>query len=328
VRQAARPTPTAAHVRTSLLLKIGLTGTSLIVALLIAEIALRIFAPQPAIDPRDERSLAYRYDPELGWFPRPSSSNIFTASRTIHVTHNSDGLRGPEYSRSSKPSLIFLGDSLVWGFDAEAEERFTEQIQRKHPEWAVYNFGVSGYGTDQEYLLLQRYFERYQPRVVFLMVCGDNDNEDNSWNYRGGYYKPWFSLENGRLKLNGVPVPKSEKVFAIEHNYLAKSYVLRLFAQVWCKLTEPKPQKQAEPPTGVLLLEMRKYVTEHGAHFAVGLQHSHAELRKFLEDYKIPTVDLETTNATHVYPEFGKHWTAEGHAYVAEKVNDLLLKLH
>ena len=35
--------------------------------------------------------------------------------------------------------------------------------------------GVSGYGTDQEYLLLQKLWPKVKPAVVVLIFCTDND---------------------------------------------------------------------------------------------------------------------------------------------------------
>ena len=49
--------------------------------------------------------------------------------------------------------------------------------------WAI-NAGVTAYGTDQEYLLLRRLWDRIQPNVVVLMVCVDNDRKDNTVNTR------------------------------------------------------------------------------------------------------------------------------------------------
>src|SRR5215510_11391457 len=155
-------------LRKKLVFQVATVVISLTLSAILGELGLRLFCRQ--LD-RDERSLLYRYDQRLGWFPKANSQGIFTASRTIHIAHNGDGFRGPELTSSGRPVIVFLGDSFVWGFDAEASERFTEKLQAKHPEWAVYNLGVSGYGTDQEYLLLQRCFKKYQPRVVLLVYC-------------------------------------------------------------------------------------------------------------------------------------------------------------
>jgi hypothetical protein len=298
----------------------------LLIPIAFAEIGLRLLFRNNLAELEVEKNLAYRYDPELGWFPAANSNKRLTFSRTITATHNSEGFRGPEPVKNHKPGIIFLGDSFVWGFDVEVSERFTEKLQAKHPEWAIYNFGVSGYGTDQEYLLLRKYFDQYQPAAVFLVICGDNDNEDNAWNFRDGYYKPYFTLQGGGLKLNGVPVPKSGRTFFAEHKLLSRPYLTRLLVGSYYKLSSPPPVKNEDPPTGALLLDMRSYVTNKGASFAVGMQQWHPDLEKFLQNYNIPHVDLTTTNPAHRYTAFGKHWTPEGHSLVADKIDQFLSK--
>src|SRR5689334_13030126 len=96
----------------------------------------------------DEKSLMYRYDEQLGWFPVPARTNKFTASRTITVGNNRKGFRGPELTLDEKPRIMFIGDSFTWGYDVEASERFTEKLQARHQELSIHNLGVSGYGTD------------------------------------------------------------------------------------------------------------------------------------------------------------------------------------
>jgi hypothetical protein len=320
-RRSARP-----KKRIATAANFGLLAGSLLIVALASELGLRLFCNRLLGQTEDERTLTYRYDPQLGWFPIPNSGKQFTGHRTIHIRHNSRGFRDREPAANGRPGVIFLGDSLVWGFDVEAEERFTERLQALHPNWAVSNLGVSGYGTDQEYLLLQRWFDQYKPAVVFLLICGDNDNEDNAWNFRGGYYKPYYTIAGGGLKLNGVPVPKSEKVVLAEHTVLTRLYLSRLITRVACRWSNPKPVKSQEPPTGALLLDMRGYVTGKGAYFAVGLQHSSPELEQFLHRFEIPFADLDTTNAAHYYPTHGNHWTPEGQAFVAGKIDEFLQK--
>jgi hypothetical protein len=303
--------------------KIALGFCSLLLAVLLVEVVLRLLYGNSHSRVDDER-LSYRHDPELGWFPVANSTKRITGSRTITATHNSKGFRESERIKENKPVALFLGDSFVWGYDVEASERFTEKLQARHPEWEIHNLGVSGYGTDQEYLLLQKYYNEYQPRIVILVVCGDNDNEDNSWNCRGGYYKPYFTLENGGLKLNGVPVPKSEKTFFVEHPLISSPLVVRLLVQGWYYLTSPAPLKNPEPPTGVLFLDMRSYVTNRGASFVIGMQQWHPDLDLFLQKYGIAHVDLTTTNEAQRFAAYGKHWTSEGHSFVADKLEPFL----
>ena len=304
-------------------LRLLLVVCSVVLFAIVAEIALRLgFSSQLALV-QDERNLLYRYDDTLGWFPMANSSNQFLGSRRITVVHNSEGFRGPEYAMSSKPRILFLGDSFVWGYDAELGERFTDKLQAKHPEWAVYNFGVSGYGTDQEYILLQKRFDWYQPQVVFLMFSTETDDKDNSTNCEWGYYKPYCSLDNNRLALHGIPVPKSEKFFLASHRALAHSYLVRLLAHVYYSMLSPQVIHVDPNPTGAIIRDMQRYTAMKGAVLVVGLTRTHPELEKFLDYFKIPWVDVSTPLR---YIGMGEHWTPEGNTFVAEKVDDFLLK--
>ena len=60
--------------------------------------------------------------------------------------------------------MLFIGDSMVWCVDAEANERFTDVLRDRIANYTIVNAGVSGFGTDQEYLWLQRLWPRSSPR--------------------------------------------------------------------------------------------------------------------------------------------------------------------
>src|SRR6266404_8465824 len=179
------------------------------------EIFLRVADFLELRETLSERSLSYRYDAELGWAPVPNSSSQITTFRTTHFKHNSLGLRDEEFSLDAKPTILFLGDSFVWGLDSEANERFSDLLKPKIPDYKILAAGVSGYGTDQEYLLLKRLWPKVKPAVVVLIFCGLNDRLDNSTNIRyEGYQKPYFATApDGSLVLTGQPVPKSRQQY-------------------------------------------------------------------------------------------------------------------
>jgi hypothetical protein len=135
----------------------------------------------------------FRFDSEVGWSPVPNNIATFSELRNYSVSNNSDGLRDIEHDSALKPTLLFVGDSLVWGYNVEADERFTEILRQRIPNYRVVNAGVSGFGTDQEYLLLRRLWPRFEPSIVVLIYCSGNDREDNSISRRyEGYFKPYI----------------------------------------------------------------------------------------------------------------------------------------
>jgi hypothetical protein len=189
----------------------GIALAIAIVTLAVLEIVLRVADFRELREGVNERSLSYRHDAELGWFPPPNSSSVVTNARTIYVQHNSLGLRDIEFVPDARPTIVFLGDSFVWGLDAEADERFSDLLRQRVVSHKIVAAGVSGFGTDQEYLLPQRLWPKIEPAVVVLMFCTQNDRQDNSTNIRyEGYQKPYFEMAaDGSLELRGQPVPKS-----------------------------------------------------------------------------------------------------------------------
>src|SRR4051812_44992310 len=159
----------------TILQSLGAAAIITIVTLAALEIILRVIDLRELREGVSERSLSYQYDADLGWAPVPGSDSDVTNVRTIHAHHNGLGLRDEEFTLDATPTIMFLGDSFVWGLDAEASERFTDLLKRRIKGYKILAAGVSGYGTDQEYLLLKKLWSRVKPAVVVLIVCTDND---------------------------------------------------------------------------------------------------------------------------------------------------------
>jgi lysophospholipase L1-like esterase len=306
---------------------LGSFGVSLLVAcvtLAALEIVLRVADFRELREGVSERSLSYRYDAELGWTPLPNSDSTVTNVRTIHAHHNGLGLRDDEFRLDAKPTILFLGDSFVWGLDAEANERFSDLLKPRLSGYKILAAGVSGFGTDQEYLLLQRLWPRVKPAVVVLIFCTQNDRADNSTNIRyEGYQKPYFATAaDGSLVLQGEPVPKSRLQYIKENWWVRHSWVVRLANAVYLKIVHPK--LNVPDPTERLVDKMREFVEANGARFLVGLQATDAELVRHLQARRIPFV---TFDEAEIYPgALGGHWTPGGQKLVAERLFDLLAK--
>lgn len=260
----------------------------------------------------------YAHDAELGWFPIPNSAQTYTGSRTVQVHHNSIGLRDSEPEQTGKPTIAFVGDSFVWGYDSEEGERFTDLLRGMMPNNRIANLGVNAYGTDQEYLVLKRLWERFMPAVVVLIVCVDNDRIENSTNLRyDGPYKPYFDLAAGAFA--GQPVPWSRHLY-FGHNWLARhSWVVRVAISAYVYWNHP-PLRLADPTERVIEIT-RDMVSSKGGRLLVGLQRADARYESFFGAQKIPYVILE---GAETYPTHGNHWTPRGNAFVAERMKQFL----
>jgi hypothetical protein len=305
---------------------IGMSLVIVLVTLAGLEIVLRVADFRELRETLTERSLAYDYDPELGWLPEPGSVSTIETFRKTHYRHNSLGLRDDEFKLDAKPTIMFLGDSFVWGLDSEAEERFSDLLKPRIPAYKILAAGVSGYGTDQEYLLLQKLWPKVKPAVVVLIFCADNDRLDNMTNRRyDNYQKPYFVTQpDGSLVLMGQPVPKSHLLYYKDNWLVRNLWLARLAVNAYVRLAHPKVD--VPDPTEKLVGKMRELVEGNGGKFMVGLQTSvqNETLVPYLEKNRIPFVKLEGADYIKNENSWGPHWTPAGQKDVAGRIFGML----
>jgi len=302
-------------------------GVSLVVALATLatlEIGLRIADLRELRETLSEESLAYDFDAELGWMPVPGSVGTVQSFRTTHYKHNSLGLRDEEVSLDAKPAIVFLGDSFVWGLDSEADERFSDLLKARIPDHKILAAGVSGFGTDQEYLLLQRIWPKVKPAVVVLIFCAQNDRQDNARRiYYFNYYKPYFATQpDGSLQLMGQPVPRSHLMYFRDHWLVHNLWLARLAVNAYMRLRYP--QVTVPDPSEKLITKIREFVEGNGGKFMVGIQYHDEALVRYLEASRIPFVKLEGADYIKEDNSGGPHWTPAGQRDVADRIFGML----
>jgi lysophospholipase L1-like esterase len=154
----------------------------------------------------------YTPDPHCASRLRPGASGWWTSEGHAWVSINADGLRDREHRLTKLPGVVriaVLGDSFTealqvdardaWWAVAERELRRTGDFGDRQLEFI--NFGVSGYGTAQELLMLRNYVWKYEPDVVIVAFC-HNDIQDNSRELGGGETRPYFEVRNDALQLD------------------------------------------------------------------------------------------------------------------------------
>jgi len=136
------------------------------------------------------RAVFYEPDSLIGWSGRPGAHGVYLDEGSAEVRISSAGVRDREHS-IVKPGDVWrvavLGDSYTEALQVAEDKRFTSVIERLLSECdagggrrvEVLNFGISGFGTAQEYLLLRGRVLRYAPDVVVLAFLPGNDITDN-----------------------------------------------------------------------------------------------------------------------------------------------------
>jgi hypothetical protein len=270
-----------------------------------------------SVPSRAEVGEAYQFDPELGWLPVPNAAaQQTTGNRTISVKHNNLGLRERELSDIAPHRILFLGDSFTYGYDAEVNERFSDLLQKELPQYGIVNAGISGYGTDQEFLLMKRLWNYINPKYVVLTFCVDNDRDDNSSSFRyHKYHKPYFvRTSEGEWQIRGYPLPRLKPDYMASSAW-AERFVLMRFVAYASWALRNREIIVPDPTEGVIDM-MRQTLETRGARLIVGLQRHEPRLEAYLQAQKIPYTTFDEAPA---YPIAGWHWTPEGNALVAKK---------
>jgi hypothetical protein len=132
----------------------------------------------------------HRVDPELGMSLRPNVSGWQTGEGRAFVSINSHGFHDRERSLEKGKGvtrIAVLGDSYTEAVQVDVDKNFCSVIERilkdsskQGHEFEVLNFGVSGYGTAQELLLLRKKVSLYSPDIVVLAFLTGNDIRNNS----------------------------------------------------------------------------------------------------------------------------------------------------
>jgi hypothetical protein len=181
------------------------TILTLLIFLGLAEGVFRLFNPDYGLRGRNERGFFSVYDADLGWAPKKNFMGIHEKDGfAIPVNQNQFGLRATKNhlvkNSEGKRRIIVLGDSYVWGYGVGDKDIFTElDIPQYGTE--LINFGVSGYGTDQEYLLYKKLGKDFYVDEVTLVITPYNDFMNNVEGKQYGYKKPYFKIVNDQLQL-------------------------------------------------------------------------------------------------------------------------------
>ncbi len=220
---------------------LGLTLCGLFMGVVIGEIGLRVARVEgsPRIgDFVDSAPTGFHTsDRDLGWKLKPGVSGEWKGEGESFVQVNSDGLRDREHTKAKPPNTLriaVLGDSFTEAIHVPVEQTFWSKLERKlgnceaikgRKKVEVINFGVQGYGTAQELIMLRKKVWDYNPDIVVLAFFIGNDVINNSPQLEYDRYRPFFVYDaSGKL----VQDMSFRDLAPIDRNERAVSFVDRL----------------------------------------------------------------------------------------------------
>ncbi len=204
-----------------------------IVVIAALEIFTRLFLPQDLNYLQFDSNLRYR-----------GVNNIETTFKTKEFNNtiklNDKGLRDYNHDyESNKYRILFLGDSMTFGYGVEAEETYPKVLEKilneKNNSYETINAGITAYNTAQELTYLETEGLKYKPNLVILGFMLN----DVSGNYFEGES---FEVENNKL-VKKYPVYNFSflskiKNYLSTHSHFAR--VIRKNLGLWSKMDENK----------------------------------------------------------------------------------------
>jgi hypothetical protein len=275
-----------------------------------AEIALRVAHVQ--FDAQ-----LYGPDRDRGWTLRPRAGGVVSAETRQVVRINSRGFRDEERNYE-KPAntyrIAVLGNSWTEALQVPLEETYTSVLQKNLEESScfaqrrveVLNFGVAGYSTAQELLLLEQEVWKYHPDLVLLAFYPARDIANNVRELNNAVdpdRSPYFVFRDGQMVLDdsfrSLPALQSRQIalqnlgyqFSQDVRTLQAVNALQRFSKIRVAMAAGKEKAGQSgvdnlefiiyaPPTlpamqtawkvtEGLLIAMRDAVAIHGAQFRV-----------------------------------------------------------
>jgi hypothetical protein len=350
--------------RRSRLAEAALVAGAAVLALGLAEVVVRLVAPQTLPSQRLIRSFVvkgmYVPDERTGFRPAPGfSGRMERAGHLTEFRFNSLGLRNGELGAKSRPRIAAFGDSFTWGWGCPQGKEWihaagSEIEKLGGPAVETVNCGVNAFSTGAAVGFLEEIGPKIAPDVVLLGFFS-NDYTDNwlaeqlgtsgTYTVRDGYLFDTFSHDYFR------------------ENWLAReSHLYRLASSAWetfrvrvlhgipssraVRNFSPEEFRRGMELSEQHILRMRQVAESMGARFAVvwlptdvyAFDHLRPEdislqweLQKRIAAAGIPSIDLlpvvtAEPRVQGLYIPRDGHFTERGNAVAGRAIGKWILQ--
>lgn len=295
---------------------------------------------EEAREKRRRRSPKERHDPLLGWRLVASYR-----SKQGDESTNSAAMRGRREYAVEKPDgvlrVLVVGDSMTYGYAVADDETYAARMEELLPGAEVLNFGVNGYGTDQQFLHWREDGRKYRPDVVLLGFHIDDFHRNVV--FVREHAKPRFVDDGDGFRLAGVPVPTDGVLLRSLSPVPAwRPRLLDAATLAWRKLRGREADRTFDEKARVVAHILRVFkasTDETGARLCLVLIPDAARIEEALAracaENDVPMLDLlRAFSESEVKDDLARfyriefddhiHWTPAGHRLGAELIVDFL----
>jgi len=251
--------------------KLSLLVISLIVALVVAEIGLRLLTPYP--DERRANAYTVR-DPKLGYRLDPARPDA-----------DASGFRNPNVPK--QVDVVALGDSHTYGFNVASNNAWPYQMAQMSGK-SVYNFGLSGYGILHYQQLLDSAVAMRPSHLIIGLYLPNDLKDVFNLARRSDYWRQWLKEQGYKFEF-----PEKNAAAAIHHTSSMKEFLAYRTA------------------VGNLLIALRQRATSAPTNDDIPVDHpknqtiiSYKKMKRKKQDMDLSTADI--ANGYEVARDFFK----------------------
>jgi hypothetical protein len=206
------------------------------------------------------------YHPRLGWTNLPGYESDERVPFRVRI--NAQGLRGERSYAAQPPTgmerIVFLGDSTAFGEEVDDDETVPFFLEAALDGVEVLNFGVRGYGLGQMVLRLEEEGFAFAPDHVIALVLLPEDLRRDAVPFFT-HPKPVFSVAEGELRIDNVPVPVgARQPWLLRHSFAAAWLAARSPA-----LAAGRGHRDLAATARALIDRMRRGCEERGASLTI-----------------------------------------------------------
>ncbi|MCX6908202.1 MAG: SGNH/GDSL hydrolase family protein [Verrucomicrobia bacterium] len=327
-----------------LFIRLVIVLTTTVIVLLCVEIAIRVV--ELMLSPRSvpDDVLGWKEASNLTKHKKGIRSDGKTYDIVIHLGEN--GFRPWGNTNSTQRRLLVIGDSFTNASQVSDDKTYYALLVNKLGSgWQVFADGSSGYGTLQEYMILDRYWDTIKPdAVLWQWCCNDFCNNLFEWdNQSSANYcqRPRPYWEQGRIVMR---CPREVPVLSW-HSHAYQWLWPFVYNRLWFRRDLPVDNLDSNAPlfqkavavTDEILAQARKRIgrTPVFAFVALGdetepYQTAFGSLAANHGIQMIRGIDRRIAQkeaagiVTTAHPSIGGHWSEEGHAAIADVVYETI----
>jgi len=231
----------------SLLVYLGILAIIILISPIILFVFLCVAINKIIVNDGARSDKVIQFEPEIGWKPKPNMDNVRYFDRiydSVTITTDEDGWPTPHSIKES--DVIVFGDSFAFGYGSKYEDTYFAL----RDDIVIKPIAASGYNMVQSLMLMEKYQGEINDKLVFWLICLENDLIENLRPYNSKSYRNPFlrNKSNQDWELVNAHINPQKWMYGKEpnnHFYFANlcyesAYSNRVFSAVRYLLQEAK----------------------------------------------------------------------------------------